>query len=265
MFLTLIFSLLFLPLSSFARIIPRNGHTQTSSKPIGCHARYSPSHAVITFHDAGEEHDFDYAIVTKYRTYYPQQLANALQAGGYHITRLSKDEECGWHKATSVSTYGFLLDVNHGDVYWKYNDLSWVDQPEDSGIPSGWVATHNDHIPPHLDQRPSNSTIRDVAKILGNNEPAADLYYSYVTSTIVLGYLASLMAFVLLLLCITRCADARKRRQSKRTDDTEGIELFSVKVPDGIDPPKRTYTTTRSSSTSSTETLPIYSVDGAKH
>jgi hypothetical protein len=265
MFLVLIFFLLFLPFLSLANSIPRNDHTQTFSKPSDCHARYNPSHAVIAFNDAGEEHDFDYAIVTKYRTYYPQQLANALQASGYHITNLSKDEECGWYKATSVSSYGFLLNVHHGDVYWKYSDLHWANQPEDSGIPSGWVTKHNDHIPPHLDGQPSNSTIRDIAKILRNDEPAADLYYSYVASTIVLGYLTSLMAFVLLLLSITRCVDARKRRQAKRTDDTEGIELVSVRVPDGIDPPKHAYNTTRSSPTSSTETLPIYSVDGASH
>ncbi|KAF1938270.1 hypothetical protein EJ02DRAFT_514657 [Clathrospora elynae] len=283
MFLIKLILLLFLSSSSLAKSIPPPGNTKTSPKRTDCHGRYSTNNAMVTFGDPNENSFFDYAIITGYRTYYPTVLEYALQLASFELTHKGENEECGWHKAKSVyEPYALAVPQHRGDVYWKYSDLRWISQPKDSNISSGWEAKYANHIPPRTGVLPRNATIDTIVYILERNEPAGDVYQ---LSTMILGWLAGFMAYILLLLllkcCVDKCALVGPKSTKDNEDDEgiEGIELSCIEahnMDDLTEPDKATdstamikheYINTRKASMSSSESirsepLPVYSVDG---
>jgi hypothetical protein len=271
MFLNAALFLLLLPSSILAKSIPR----ATSSKPTGCLPYFDSFffHRTLTFQD--NEKPFRYAIVTRHTSWYPETIRNAMRfVAGIPSAYLGKEEKCGWHKARSAnSNVGWWWTVHSGDVYWKYDDLRWVNRPKNSNIPSQWVAIDPTHYPSAADPTPDKSTLDSIVQILELNAPAGDVYE---TSTIVLMYLVSLFGFILLMLWVKRCAERGARSAMPKTwDDDNGIELDAIKAPDTDSPegaaPKYSYeaappATQRSTSSTDTlrsEPLPIYSVDGA--
>lgn len=205
---------------------------------IGCHDRYNSNYEMITFYDE-KSPKFDFAIITRYRTFYPHLLRYALQAERYQLTPLKSDEECGWWKADSVRGQIGLDSTNHrGDIYWKYSDLRWVSTSNNFNESPHWNASSESHIPPRVGELPNKADLEAIAHILKINQPAGDIYQ---VSTILLGYASGFMASILLLLSIKYCAESRI--QAKRDNPTPQIQELEL-APLSNDPSPSRYTAT---------------------
>ncbi|KAI4935701.1 uncharacterized protein J4E92_002992 [Alternaria infectoria] len=256
MFLMSTLLLLLLPTSLFAKTIPRADNVEIHTKPTKCLHYVGFSSETITFKDLYENNTFDYAIVTKYTTYYPAILSNALVSKYFELSVLSKDQLCGWTKAASVhSSLGLDFNNHRGDIYWKHSAASQTAQ----------------------NLYPENA-IRAIQDILEYNPPAGDVY---MFSTIILAWTTSLFGYILLMLLLMACirkAD-RTTNTSNNNEVDEGIELESIKAPDteslaGADSAaagpfedvKWEYPSPqRSTNTKRPEPLPMYSLWGSSH
>ncbi|KAF1851117.1 uncharacterized protein K460DRAFT_391462 [Cucurbitaria berberidis CBS 394.84] len=235
----------------FAKTLPPSERIDSSRKHTSCHSQHSRINAMITF-NRKDLFEFDFAVITKYRTFYPDILRYALQVEAWQISRLGKDTECGWHKARSSS-------------------------PNNSSITSQWKAVADDHIPPVKGQLPSNETVDSISRILERNQPAGDVYE---LSTIILGYSSGFLAFLLLLVLVHHCAKDSDQPMLDTTKDVENVELSSITsqcitdfisahretTPAGVLKAIHTSTHERSMSSMNTirsEPLPLYSVDQA--
>ncbi|KAF1832763.1 hypothetical protein BDW02DRAFT_624877 [Decorospora gaudefroyi] len=249
MFITTLLLFFLLSSPTLARGAPQ---AENSSKRSDCLEANGPWHITISFQDSGRS--MDYAIVTQYKSYYPTVLQYALQLSGFQLKPLTQAGLCGWRKAKSVYHVMGIDPHNHrGDIYWK-------------------EAVNRTHVPTITGSRPDSTALDDMVRILKENEPAGDVYE---LSTIILAHLATLMAFILLMLLIKCCAESGCRREPEDTDDAEGVELNSMKthgmvdVAEGTDQvgtPKSAYGNTPRVPLSSTDTLrlevlPMYSLD----
>ncbi|KAL1793526.1 hypothetical protein ACET3X_008508 [Alternaria dauci] len=198
------------PASIFAKCVPRADDIKTDEQCTASLSYTGFGRATITFIDPGTNASLDYAIVTKYTTYYPDILANALVANGYDTTVLESDGLRGWTKYRSVyRTLGIDFHNHRGDIYWKQRDATYA---------------------PSLTSRaPSEDAFSDITKILMRNPPAGDVY---MLCTIILAWTTSLLGYmlfmVLLMACIKKCD--RNTNKSKGDEADEGIELDSLEV-----------------------------------
>ena len=117
MILKISLTLLLCTLTTLAKPNPPSSYTDTAHGRAGCHEHRSPNYAMITFYD-NDSPTFHYAIITRYKSFYPTLLRYALQAERYQLTSPKIDEQCGWWKAASVHGRMGLESKNHrGDIY----------------------------------------------------------------------------------------------------------------------------------------------------
>ncbi|CAN9373288.1 unnamed protein product [Alternaria alternata] len=262
MFLISLLFLLLSPASIFAKNVPRLDNAKNHDQRIVNLSYTGFGSATITFKDPRENEIFDYAIVTKYTTYHPNILTNALVANGYKTTMLESGRLCGWTKVKSVyRTLGMDFRNHRGDIYWKYSDSI--------------------HIPSSMSQAPSEDIINDITNILIRNPPAGDVY---LLCTIILAWTTSLLSYMLFMILLMACIKKfdRNTNRSKDTEVDEGIELDSMEIPNYDSLPetvigatpfedvKYTYTGPQSGRTPSTgsmrsDLLPTYSREETRH
>jgi hypothetical protein len=227
MFLTPSIFLLVLPALIFAKTVPQADNSKTHCLQYG-----GFSSAMVTFNDPAENSMFDYAVVTKYNTYYPDILTYAFAFNGFTPSKLGNDRLCGWKKIAAV--HGILgLDFNNhrGDMHWKYSDLRLIDQPKNAATLSNWTATDPTHYPPFTGQTPSQEATERIRNILIVNPPAGDVF---MFCTIILAWTTSLLGYILFMMLLMTCISKSDRNtdESKDTEIDEGIELDSIKAPD---------------------------------
>ena len=266
--------LLLLPTSLFAKTIPRADNVEIHTKPAKCLHYVGFGSETITFKDLYENNTFDYAIVTKYTTYYPDILKNALAVKGFQLSDLGNDQLCGWTKAAAVySTLGLDFHSHRGDIYWKHSDAHSVGDSRDSVGPSKRSDNKAARLPPSIE-----GSIVAISNILIANPPAGDVY---MFSTIILAWTTSLFGYILLMLLLMACIRKADRTTNTSRDNEvdEGIELESIKAPD-TDTLARTDSAAaglfedvkweypspqRSTDTKRPEPLPMYSLWGPRH
>ncbi|CAG5176030.1 uncharacterized protein ALTATR162_LOCUS8280 [Alternaria atra] len=259
MILVSLLVMLLSPILIFAKSVPRAEDAKIHSQHTVCLSYQGSNRGVVTFNDPKENDVFDYAIVTKYTTYYPNALVHALVFNRFSTLLLDNDKMCGWRKVKSV--YGSLgLDFhNHrGDIYWKYSD-------------SAHISTSNG-------QTPSQESIDRISRILTDNPPAGD---AYMFCAIILAWTTSLLGYILFMILLMTCIRKtdRNANESRDKEVDEGIELASIKAPDTdslvgttaaatpLDDVKHVYTSPHPGSLTSNDTtcfdpLPTYSRQG---
>ncbi|KAF2028446.1 hypothetical protein EK21DRAFT_20294, partial [Setomelanomma holmii] len=177
---------------------PASLETAVTKHNIGCHEFVSSHHDFILFRTLyDEDQDFDFAIETRYTTFYPTVLKMALKLDYFVPNVYIQQAKCGWHKARSVRSPSWSQVGQHrGTIFWKYSDLDWVEHLKNYTHVSHWRAASPDHIPPRTGALPSNRTLDRIATILQDNEPAADVYQ---LATVLLGYTTGFLGFILIL------------------------------------------------------------------
>ncbi|KAI4679109.1 uncharacterized protein J4E88_006402 [Alternaria novae-zelandiae] len=272
MFLMSALLLLLLNTLLFATTIPRADNVEIYTKPNICLPHDGFGSRVIAFSNPHENNMFQYAVVTKYTTYYPDILKNALAVKGFQLSDLGNDQLCGWTKAAAVySTLGLDFHSHRGDIYWKHSDAHSVGDARDSVGPSKRSANKAARLPSSI-----KDSVVAISTILIANPPAGDVY---MFSTIILAWTTSLFGYILLMLLLMACirkAD-RTTNTSKDNEVDEGIELESIKAPD-TDTLARTDSAAagpfedvkweypspqRSTDTKRVEPLPMYSLWGS--
>lgn len=269
MHLSLAFILLLASSIALALGAPHPQSPKSTEKPTGCQQSVTWFHKFFVV-SAKDETEFNFAVRTLYTVYYPNALDKALRLEGFQTRVLTTYEACGWQKARSVhSKSSTLFGAHRGDVYWKYRDLHWVNSKSTKEA-AHWNTTSPDHIPPHKGAVPKKKTLDMIARVLKANEPAADVY---LLSTIGLSYLSAFLGMLVLLQLLARYLS--QRAKETKVDDTEGIELATIKV-NSLDKPspasastdtlatsRRLDESARSSNASRQSTpLPQYSPDG---
>jgi hypothetical protein len=211
MFLTSFLFLSLLPTLISAKSVPRANDAKTHPPLTICLPNGIFGSTPVVFNGPGREELFYYAIVTKYTTYYPTDLAHALVSEGYNSIGLSSDILCDWQKLKSVhGSLGLDFNNHRGDIYWKPNPT---------------------HIPSSIDKVPSEDTINHITRILIKNPPAGDVY---MFSTIILAWATSLLGYILFMVLLMSCIKKSDRNKDKSMDkeDHDDIELESIKAPD---------------------------------
>ncbi|KAI4659526.1 uncharacterized protein J4E79_006058 [Alternaria viburni] len=273
MFLMSTLLLLLLPTSLSAKTIPRADDIEIHTKPNICLPHDGFGSMTVNFRNP-DENTVEYAVVTKYTTYYPDILKNALAVKGFQLSGLENDQLCGWTKAAAVySTLGLDFHSHRGDIYWKHSDAHSVGGPRDSVGPSKRSANKAARLPSSI-----KDSVVAISNVLIANPPAGDVY---MFSTIILAWTTSLFGYILLMLLLMACirkAD-RTTNTSKDNEVDEGIELESIKAPDTeslartdsaaagpFEDVKWEYPSPqRSTDTKRAEPLPMYSVWGSRH
>jgi hypothetical protein len=225
MFLASVLALILLPVLLFAKRVPRTDDTNNNPERTRCLQQHGWSSSTVPFNNPADNNMFDYAIVTKYTTYYPAILTHALAFNGFETSRLNQDKLCGWKKAAAVhGTLGLDFNNHRGDIYWRYSDIHSIGSAHDPVGLSNRAANKAANIPPSVEQ-----TVRSISKILIDNPPAGDVY---MFCTIILAWTTSLFGYILfmmlLMACISKCDGNTNKKTDTEVDD--GIELESIKA-----------------------------------
>jgi len=265
--------LLLLPTSLFAKAVPRADDIEIHTKPNICLPHDGFGSRTVALSDPHENNMFDYAVVTKYTTYYPDILEYAFAFKGFQLSDLGNDQLCGWTKAAAVySTLGLNFHSHCGDIYWKHSDAHSAGGSRDFVGPSKRSADKAARLPPSVE-----GNIVAISNILIANPPAGDVY---MFSTIILAWTTSLFGYILLMLLLMACIRKADRSTDKKTSNEvdEGIELEAIKAPDteslaGADSAAGPFedvkweypSSQRSTDTKRAEPLPMYSLWGSGH
>lgn len=227
--------------------VPHLGSVNFTDKRIACQ-QSGFSHKFIFF-SAANDTTFRYGIKTGYTEYYPDALESALKLDDFHLLWLNDANACGWQQARAVHQSGTipLLGKNRGEIYWKYADVTWM-SPKNNKQAGHWKFDSAEHKPPHVGALPPNATIDGIAKVLRDNEPAADVYQ---LTTICLGYLSGFLG-VLVILSI-----ALRYIENMDYGDSDEIELPVIKT-NSLDKPAPVSASTDTIATSR------YSRDGGR-
>lgn len=217
-------------ISLFILLLVSSHATKTSSfsprdisqRRAGCHDRSIIHSETIIFRN-GSQTAFDYKIITQYKKYYPTLLKYALRANGFEIMEWQSEHMCGWYKGDSVYGQLGLDSANHrGDIYWKYSYLLQASPPTNTSKDVSGTMSPNMSVSPPTG-RPPNATTLEIRRILILNPPAGDVFELI---TIILGYGAGSMLFVVLFLLLKSYLEHEQRSSStSMMREMEGVEL----------------------------------------
>jgi hypothetical protein len=224
MFSASVLALILLPALLFAECIPRADDTNKNPERTRCLQQHDWSSSTVSFNNPTDNNMFDYAIVTKYTTYYPTILTHALAFNGFETSRLDQDKLCGWKKAAAVhGTLGLDFNNHRSDIYWRYINIHSTGSPHHS---VGGLSNRAANTPPSVEQ-----TVRSISRILIDNPPAGDVY---MFCTIILAWTTSLFGYILFMMLLMACIRKCDRNIDKKTDNEldDGIELESIKTTD---------------------------------